>query len=83
MSFKIAVMVIAFFSFKQSDPWQQDQLIEPKDLVTEIEISILKDPLIIKCKSWRFDKKFNNHKLLNLPHNIKMDWIDKGYPTNN
>ena len=27
--------------------------------------------------------KFTNHKLLNLPHNIKIDWIDKGYPTNN
>jgi hypothetical protein len=25
---------------------------------------------------------FKNHKLLNLPHNIKVDWIDKGYPVN-
>lgn len=24
--------------------------------------------------------KFNNYKLLNLPRNIKADWIDKGYP---
>lgn len=24
--------------------------------------------------------KFTNHKLLNLPKNIKVDWIDKGYP---
>lgn len=24
--------------------------------------------------------KFTNHKLLNLPHNLKVDWIDKGYP---
>jgi thiosulfate/3-mercaptopyruvate sulfurtransferase len=23
---------------------------------------------------------FKNHKLLNLPHNIKVDWIDHGYP---
>jgi len=23
---------------------------------------------------------FKNHKLLNLPHNAKSDWIDKGYP---
>jgi thiosulfate/3-mercaptopyruvate sulfurtransferase len=23
---------------------------------------------------------FKNHKLLNLPHNVKMDWIDHGYP---
>ena len=26
--------------------------------------------------------QFSNHKLLNLPHNLKADWIDKGYPTN-
>ena len=25
--------------------------------------------------------KFTNYKLLDLPHNIKMDWINKGYPT--
>lgn len=24
--------------------------------------------------------KFTKHKLLNLPHNLKVDWIDKGYP---
>ena len=24
--------------------------------------------------------KFTNYKLLNLPHNIKADWLDKGYP---
>jgi thiosulfate/3-mercaptopyruvate sulfurtransferase len=29
------------------------------------------------------DMKFTNYKLLDLPHNIKMDWIDKGYPTEN
>lgn len=23
---------------------------------------------------------FTNYKLLNLPHNIKTDWLDKGYP---
>lgn len=23
---------------------------------------------------------FKNHKLLNLSHNVKTDWIDKGYP---
>jgi len=26
------------------------------------------------------DMQFANYKLLNLPHNIKTDWIDKGYP---
>lgn len=25
---------------------------------------------------------FTNHKLLNLSHNLKVDWIDKGYPMN-
>jgi len=24
---------------------------------------------------------FTNYKLLNLPHNLKTDWIDKGFPT--
>ncbi len=27
------------------------------------------------------EMKFTNYYLLNLPHNIKKDWIDKGYPT--
>lgn len=27
--------------------------------------------------------KFTNHKLLSLQKNIKVDWIDKGYPKNN
>ena len=26
------------------------------------------------------DLNFTNYKLLDLPHNIKIDWIDKGYP---
>lgn len=26
--------------------------------------------------------KFTNHQLLNLSHNLKTDWIDKGYPVN-
>jgi hypothetical protein len=26
------------------------------------------------------DMKFTNYRLLNLPKNIKADWIDKGYP---
>lgn len=29
------------------------------------------------------DMKFTNHKLLNMPHNLKVDWIDKGYPMAN
>lgn len=27
--------------------------------------------------------KFTNHNLLNLPHNLKIDWINHGYPMNN
>jgi thiosulfate/3-mercaptopyruvate sulfurtransferase len=27
------------------------------------------------------DLHFTNYKLLDLPHNLKADWIDKGYPT--
>lgn len=27
------------------------------------------------------EMKFTNFQLLNLPHNIKTDWIDLGYPT--
>ena len=29
------------------------------------------------------EMKFTNYKLLDLPHNIKADWIDKGYPVKN
>lgn len=28
------------------------------------------------------DMKFTNYKLLNLAHNAKTDWLDKGYPSN-
>jgi hypothetical protein len=28
------------------------------------------------------EMKFSNHKLLNLPRNLKVDWIDHGYPMN-
>ena len=29
------------------------------------------------------DLKFTNFKLLDLPHNIKIDWMNKGYPVQN
>lgn len=29
------------------------------------------------------EKGFENHRLLNLRDNIKVDWIDKGYPVSN
>jgi hypothetical protein len=28
------------------------------------------------------EMKFTNYYLLDLPHNLKQDWIDKGYPVN-
>lgn len=28
------------------------------------------------------EMNFTNYKLLNLPHNIKIDWIDQDYPVN-
>lgn len=28
------------------------------------------------------EMQFTRHKLLNMPHNLKVDWIDKGYPVN-
>jgi hypothetical protein len=28
------------------------------------------------------EMQFTNYKLLNLPQNVKVDWIDKGYPMN-
>ncbi len=52
--------------------------------------------IVIYCGCCPFDKcpnirpafnllnemKFTNHKLLNLPKNLKVDWIDHGYPIN-
>jgi thiosulfate/3-mercaptopyruvate sulfurtransferase len=52
-------------------------------------------PVVVYCGCCPFDRcpnvrpavdllkelKFSDFKLLNLPHNIKTDWIDKGYPT--
>lgn len=52
--------------------------------------------IVIYCGCCPFDKcpnirpafkllnemQFENHKLLNLPRNIKVDWIDHGYPVN-
>jgi hypothetical protein len=52
-------------------------------------------PIVVYCGCCPFERcpnvrpaiqllgemKFTNYKLLNLPHNIKIDWIDKGYPT--
>jgi len=61
-------------------------------------VSLPKDtPIVIYCGCCPFehcpnigpgmqllkDMKFTNYKLLDLPHNIKIDWINKGLPTQN
>jgi thiosulfate/3-mercaptopyruvate sulfurtransferase len=52
-------------------------------------------PIVIYCGCCPFERcpnvrpaidmlkqmNFSNYKLLNLEHNIKIDWIEKGYPT--
>lgn len=138
--FAIAFIATAFQSVtiqKKSEPWTQQQLLEPVVLV-----KILKNPksaqpiiycigpeaiiknsiqigsaqeknslmkfkqqlsklpkdanIVIYCGCCPFDvcpnirpafsllneMKFKHYKLLNLPHNIKVDWIDHGYPVN-
>ncbi|HEX4374989.1 MAG TPA: rhodanese-like domain-containing protein [Puia sp.] len=133
----IGVIVITSFRATQTEPWKQNQLIEPKVLSTEIESQKTLKPLIISvgpgalikgsvdigpakekanldklkellskenksreiiiyCGCCPFEHcpnirpaftllnemKFTNQKLLNLSHNLKTDWIDKGYPVN-
>lgn len=55
------------------------------------------ETIVLYCGCCPFDKcpnirpafellnqmQFTNHKLLNLPHNLKVDWIDHGYPVSN
>lgn len=55
------------------------------------------ETIVLYCGCCPFDKcpnirpafellnqmQFKNHKLLNLPRNLKVDWIDHGYPVNN
>lgn len=68
-----------------------------KKLETEL-LKLLKDTsIVIYCGCCPFQHcpnirpafsllnkmKFTNHKLLDLPKNIKVDWIDKGYPKRN
>jgi thiosulfate/3-mercaptopyruvate sulfurtransferase len=52
------------------------------------------ETIVLYCGCCPFDKcpnirpafellnqtQFRNHKLLNLSHNIKVDWVDRGYP---
>lgn len=68
-----------------------------KKLKRELDKLSKDENVIIYCGCCPFDKcpnirpafsllndmQFKNHKLLNLPRNIKVDWIDKGFPVNN
>jgi thiosulfate/3-mercaptopyruvate sulfurtransferase len=58
---------------------------EPKDkqIVLYCGCCPFKDcPNIRPAFSLLNDMGFKNHKLLNLPTNLKVNWIDKGYPMN-
>ncbi|MEP7277317.1 MAG: rhodanese-like domain-containing protein [Bacteroidota bacterium] len=128
--------VLAFFSFRQQEPWQPTQLMQPAALAeiilhpdTSAPLIICVGPgalikgsvdagaahdktsfdklrrilsnenrdreIVIYCGCCPFDHcpnirpafslltemKFKHPRLLDLPHNIKTDWINKGYPT--
>jgi thiosulfate/3-mercaptopyruvate sulfurtransferase len=139
---KTFIILLAFFAFyfiscsksgTGSEPWSQDQLMEPSQLAqmindskaplildigffggikNSIRIGPAKDKanveklrqylssqpkgadIVIYCGCCPFkdcpnirpafkvlkDEGFTNAKLLNLPHNLKTDWGDKGYP---
>jgi hypothetical protein len=69
---------------KESQTSIEEQLINlPKD--TEIVIYCGCCPFV-NCPNVRpifntlNEQQFVNHKLLNLPKNLKVDWIDKGFP---
>ena len=70
-----------------------ENVVKLKILLSETEKSIA---IVVYCGCCPFEDcpnirpafellnsfEFTNHKLLDLPHNIKVDWIDKGYPIN-
>jgi len=135
----LAFVITAFssigFSQTTTEPWTQDQLMQPETLAAIINDSAAAKPLIISigpvglikgafkvgpvheneylkdlkkllskednkrniiiyCGCCPFkdcpnirpafallnSMKFTNHKLLDLPHNLKVDWINQGYP---
>ncbi|KIO77890.1 hypothetical protein TH53_07130 [Pedobacter lusitanus] len=143
--FRTAIMLLLFTAgvtaayaqtskpFLQSNPWKEDQLIEPAALAAmiskkeEVKIynigvvqnirgainvgaasdavnleklkqllkTVPKNKSIViycgccpmgKCPNIRpafklfLEQKFTNVRLLDLPDNIKIDWVDKGYP---
>ncbi len=136
--FTIVTSVFAkcqFSSSGQSDPWTQQQLLDPSVLANVLKnpnspqpivfsigmqaiikgsidigptmrpdnLNILKEKLnklpkdaqiVVYCGCCPFSRcpnirpamallksmQFTNYKLLNLPENVKVDWIDKDYP---
>ena len=134
----VAFVTITAFKQAQTEPWTEDQLMQPENLAAIINDSAAAKPLIINigpvgsikgavkigptkekeqlnelknllskedkkktiviycgccpfkdCPNIRpafsllTKMKFTNHKLLNLPKNLKVDWINHGYPMNN
>jgi len=62
---------------------QIQSLPKNKEIVIYCGCCPFKDcPNIRPAFSMLTKKGFTNHKLLELPNNIKVDWIDKGYPMN-
>lgn len=138
--FAFVIMAFSKIGFSQTttEPWTQDQLMQPETLAAIMNDSTAAQPLIINmgpvnsikgaikvgpakekenlnelkklllkenknrviviyCGCCPFkdcpnirpafallnSMKFTNHKLLNLPRNLKVDWINHGYPMNN
>lgn len=134
----IVLLPVTAFNKKQTEPWTQDQLMQPEKLAAIINDPAAAKPLIISigpvdlikgairtgpakekenlkglrkllskeekkreiviycgccpfkdCPNIRpafsllTEMKFTNHKLLNLPRNLKTDWINHGYPMSN
>ena len=130
-----ALIAVAFTAKDHSEPWTEQQLMEPADLAKILNDSTNEPPIllnigsvgdilgaedigaaksedglenlrirlttvpkdadiVIYCGCCPFENcpnirpafslvnemKFTHHKLLNLPDNLKVDWIDKGYP---
>jgi thiosulfate/3-mercaptopyruvate sulfurtransferase len=131
----IALMINAFGRKQQTEPWTDEQLLEPtalantirnehaiqpkifcvgpgalipnsidtgpakdRDNLVKLKAAIARLPkdadLVIYCGCCPFERcpnvrpafsllnemKFTHAKLLNIPHNLKTDWIDKGFP---
>ncbi len=128
---------LSSFRFQTTEPWNQDQLLQPADLANTLSSPAAKKPMVfcigpgalikgsidmgpaheadnlkkfkkalsklprnteivIYCGCCPFEHcpnirpafklltemKFTNQKLLNLEHNLRTDWIEKGYPVN-